>query len=196
LPLVLAMAAKQHAAIGVRMILDPFDPAATSEELVNSFLSPRRFGLSQQHAAELPLNYPPYALPFRLVAGIALGSRLLTCAIATMLSFRQPTMRGRTPHQPSQQQRKRDAQDRFQRTYSLREERSNCADFLLRPFVRLMKQKIFIKLFISAGVPRRRKRLPDQRNDLPARSPGGRISGSKVRVLVRPPSFKTSPMAF
>jgi len=71
LSLVLALPTKQHPAIGVRVLLDPFDPAATSDELVNGFFSPRRFALNQQHAAGLPLDYPPYALPFRLVAGIA-----------------------------------------------------------------------------------------------------------------------------
>jgi hypothetical protein len=78
LPLVFALAAKQHAAIGIRVMLDPFDLAATREELVNGFLSPHRLALNQ-HAAALPLDYPPYALPFRLVAGVAVGSRLPAC---------------------------------------------------------------------------------------------------------------------
>jgi hypothetical protein len=67
----LALAAKQNATLWGGVMLDPFDPAATREELVNGFLSPRRFGLGQQHATALPFDHPQYVLPFTSVAAIA-----------------------------------------------------------------------------------------------------------------------------
>jgi hypothetical protein len=101
------MAAKQHPAIGVRVMLNPFDPAASSEELVNGFLWPRRFGLNQQHAGGLPPGYPPYALPFSLVRGRLRLALLNLCdRVDRPLSATDPSETSPTSTKPTTAQAK------------------------------------------------------------------------------------------
>jgi hypothetical protein len=63
-----ALAAKQNAAVRIRIMLNPFDPAAACEELINGLFAWCRSGLVRQSGLRLIIGL--YALPFVLVARI------------------------------------------------------------------------------------------------------------------------------
>jgi hypothetical protein len=91
--LALALAAKQNAAVGVGIMLDPFDPAAAGEEFINGLLVPCRGDFGRQRGLLVRvLTIRLYALSFVLVAGIGLKSAPLTSAAASMFSSRRPTV--------------------------------------------------------------------------------------------------------